>query len=108
MAARSRGARAVTARARRAAPKRPVLVGLGEDELSVGAARVGVVRSWIRALSHADARKAARKALEATSVADVLAAVGSLSRQLELLEVGDAAGQPLQRPVGVGTLGSQA
>jgi phosphoenolpyruvate-protein kinase (PTS system EI component) len=86
----------------------PVLVGLGVDELSVGAARVGVVRSWIRALGHADARKAARKALEAASVADVLAAVGSLSRQLELLEVGDAAGQPLQRPVGVGTLGSQA
>ena len=31
----------------------PLLVGLGVDELSVGAARVGAVRGWVRALDHA-------------------------------------------------------
>ena len=30
----------------------PLLVGLGADELSVGAARVGAVRGWIRALRY--------------------------------------------------------
>lgn len=49
----------------------PLLVGLGVDELSVGAARVGEVRWRIRELSHAAAEAAARRALGAESVAQV-------------------------------------
>jgi phosphoenolpyruvate-protein kinase (PTS system EI component) len=56
----------------------PLLVGLGADELSVGAARVGAVRSWIRTLSYADAARLARSALEASDAA----AVAELSRPL--------------------------
>ena len=41
----------------------PVLVGLGVDELSVAAARVGEVRESIRGLTYADSRDAAEKRL---------------------------------------------
>jgi multiphosphoryl transfer protein len=41
----------------------PVLVGLGVDELSVAAARVGEVRKWIRGLDFASCRKAAEDRL---------------------------------------------
>lgn len=41
----------------------PVLVGLGVDELSVAAARVGEVREAIRRLSFADCRQAAERKL---------------------------------------------
>jgi phosphoenolpyruvate-protein kinase (PTS system EI component) len=44
----------------------PLLVGLGADELSVGAARVGAVRAWIRALDRSEAAELARRALEAS------------------------------------------
>jgi phosphoenolpyruvate-protein kinase (PTS system EI component) len=43
----------------------PLLVGLGADELSVGAARVGAVRTWVRELSFADAARQAERALAA-------------------------------------------
>ena len=44
-----------------------VLVGLGVDELSVAAARVGVVRQWVRELDFSVAQKEAQKLLhEAT------------------------------------------
>jgi phosphoenolpyruvate-protein kinase (PTS system EI component) len=56
----------------------PLLVGLGVDELSVGAARVGEVRWRVRELEHAVARDAARRALQAESVAEVEAIVASL------------------------------
>ena len=49
----------------------PLLVGLGADELSVGAARVGTVRAWIRSLSYEDARELATKALAAADTAEV-------------------------------------
>ncbi len=49
----------------------PLLVGLGTDELSVGAARVGTVRAWIRALDHGQARQLAHQALEAPDAAAV-------------------------------------
>jgi phosphoenolpyruvate-protein kinase (PTS system EI component) len=42
----------------------PLLVGLGVDELSVGAARVGAVREWVRGLEYATCRQSARSALE--------------------------------------------
>jgi phosphoenolpyruvate-protein kinase (PTS system EI component) len=49
----------------------PLLVGLGADELSVGAARVGSVRAWIRSLDHATAAEAALSALYAPDAATV-------------------------------------
>ena len=49
----------------------PLLVGLDADELSVGAARVGTVRAWIRALDHSAARELAREALAAGDAASV-------------------------------------
>jgi phosphoenolpyruvate-protein kinase (PTS system EI component) len=49
----------------------PLLVGLGADELSVGAARVGTVRAWIRSLDYAAAAEIARQALEADDAATV-------------------------------------
>lgn len=56
----------------------PLLVGLGADELSVGAARVGTVRAWIRELDHSAARELARAALAASDAA----AVERLARDL--------------------------
>jgi len=41
----------------------PVLVGLGVDELSVAAARVGMVRNWVRKLDFAVARREAEELL---------------------------------------------
>jgi phosphoenolpyruvate-protein kinase (PTS system EI component) len=41
----------------------PIMVGLGADELSVAAARVGEVRHWIRGLSFAACRQAAESLL---------------------------------------------
>jgi phosphoenolpyruvate-protein kinase (PTS system EI component) len=49
----------------------PLLIGLGTDELSVGAARVGAVRAWVRALDHGEAEQLARRALEAGDAAEV-------------------------------------
>ena len=51
----------------------PLLLGLGVDELSVGAARVGAVRAWVRALSLARARECAAAALGARDAAEVAA-----------------------------------
>ena len=49
----------------------PLLVGLGADELSAGAARVGAVRAWVRALNYGDTQDLARRALEANDAAEV-------------------------------------
>ena len=80
----------------------PLLVGLGAGELSVGAARVGAVRGWIRALRRDDARKAARAALHARS-GDEAAALGSA-----LLQAGDAAGERVERDGRVVAVGPEA
>jgi phosphoenolpyruvate-protein kinase (PTS system EI component) len=56
----------------------PLLVGLGADELSVGAARVGSVRTWIRRLDHSAARALAHEALAASDAG----AVERLARDL--------------------------
>ncbi len=42
----------------------PVLVGLGVDELSVAAARVGVVRQWVREMRYATSRRESQKLLD--------------------------------------------
>ena len=49
----------------------PLLVGLGANELSVGAARVGAVRAWVRALDYGEAQALAGQALEASDAAEV-------------------------------------
>jgi phosphoenolpyruvate-protein kinase (PTS system EI component) len=56
----------------------PLLVGLGVDEVSVGAARVGEVRAWIRRLNAEQAEAVARSALTLGSPDDVARAVGSM------------------------------
>ena len=49
----------------------PLLVGLGANELSAGAARVGAVRAWVRALDYGEAQELGGRALEAADAADV-------------------------------------
>jgi phosphoenolpyruvate-protein kinase (PTS system EI component) len=60
-----------------------LLVGLGVDELSVGAARVGVVRDWVRDLSAADAATVADAALDMAGAEEVALVVGSITRELQ-------------------------
>lgn len=74
----------------------PLLVGLGVDELSVGAARVGITREWIRALDFGQARDLAQRALAAADAGEVATLVAPLARPLVLLEGGDATRQRLQ------------
>ncbi len=82
----------------------PLLVGLGVSELSVGAARVGRVRAWVRALDHAAAADAAHAAL---SLPDA-AAVEALLRERGLVaEPGDAAGERGNGRTSVVAVGSQ-
>jgi len=49
----------------------PLLVGLGANELSAGAARVGAVRAWVRALDYGQTQEFARQALDASDAAEV-------------------------------------
>ncbi len=82
----------------------PLLVGLGVVELSVGAARVGRVRAWVRALDHAAATGAAHAALSLPDAAGVEA----LLRERGLVaEPGDAAGERGDGRAGVVAVGSQ-
>jgi phosphoenolpyruvate-protein kinase (PTS system EI component) len=88
----------------------PLLVGLGAGELSVGAARVGAVRGWIRSLSRDDARRAAQAALAAGS-GDEAAALGAAlleaGSEAALLQGRDAAGQRVERDGGVVAVGPE-
>jgi phosphoenolpyruvate-protein phosphotransferase len=86
----------------------PLLVGLGVDELSVGAARVGTVRAWVRELRHEDCHQLARRALAAPGPEEVAALVAPLARSLRLPEAGDAAGQGLDGAGGVFAVGPQS
>ena len=79
-----------------------LLVGLGVTEVSVGAARVGQVRAWVRDLSAETAAEAARRALEATSAG----AVAELAAGL-LDEAGEAAGERVKRLGGVVAVGRE-
>jgi phosphoenolpyruvate-protein kinase (PTS system EI component) len=60
----------------------PLLVGLGVDQLSVGAARVGPVREWIRRLDAREARGLARSALTMDDAAEVESAARPLAVRL--------------------------
>jgi phosphoenolpyruvate-protein kinase (PTS system EI component) len=61
----------------------PLLVGLGIDELSVGAARVGEVRDWIRRLRAAEAAGLARSALTMDAADEVEWAVRPFAAELQ-------------------------
>jgi phosphoenolpyruvate-protein kinase (PTS system EI component) len=60
----------------------PLLVGLGVDELSVGAARVGQVRQWVRQLSAEGAADLAGEALTMACADDVKWALTPLANAL--------------------------
>ncbi len=86
----------------------PLLLGLGVDELSVGAARVGEVRAWIRALEFEGAKRAAARAMSAAGPTYVERLGRGLARRLELLgEAPDAGGEGLDGGIGVGSAGAQ-
>jgi phosphoenolpyruvate-protein kinase (PTS system EI component) len=63
----------------------PLLVGLGIDEVSVGAARVGAVRDWVRKLSAGEAAGLARSALTMDSAEEVAWAVRPLTADQALV-----------------------
>jgi phosphoenolpyruvate-protein kinase (PTS system EI component) len=68
----------------------PLLVGLGVDELSVGASRVGTVRAWVRELAHREVRELATRALTCTTAQEVEALGAPLAQRLTAVERGDA------------------
>jgi phosphoenolpyruvate-protein kinase (PTS system EI component) len=86
----------------------PLLIGLGVDELSVGAARVGAVRGWVRSLAHDDVDELARRAMSLTGSSQVAELVEPLARSLRLAEGGNAAGERLDGGSGVFAVGPQA
>jgi phosphoenolpyruvate-protein kinase (PTS system EI component) len=86
----------------------PLLVGLGVDELSVGASRVAAVRRWVRALDHGAVRRLAAAALELSDAAEVARLVGPIARRLVLLEAGEAGGERVDGSRRVPALGGQA
>jgi phosphoenolpyruvate-protein kinase (PTS system EI component) len=69
----------------------PLLVGLGVDELSVGAARVGAVRGWVRSLDASECAALAAAAVAADGPEDVEALVAPVAARLERLERGAVA-----------------
>ncbi|HEY6761332.1 MAG TPA: putative PEP-binding protein [Baekduia sp.] len=72
----------------------PLLVGLGVDELSVGAARVGTVRAWVRALDAGQVHHLAKRAL-ARAGADEVAELVRAELGGRLDEAGEQLGQPV-------------
>jgi phosphoenolpyruvate-protein kinase (PTS system EI component) len=71
----------------------PLLIGLGVDEISVGASRVGTVRGWVRELEHAQVAELAARALAATTVDEVAEIVAPVTARLTSAERGDAVAQ---------------
>jgi phosphoenolpyruvate-protein kinase (PTS system EI component) len=86
----------------------PLLVGLGVDELSVGASRVGTVRAWVRELDRSELQELAARALWASSPDEVEAIVAPIARRLMSVEGGDAVAQSVERERGVLAAGGQA
>jgi phosphoenolpyruvate-protein kinase (PTS system EI component) len=84
----------------------PLLIGSGVDELSVGAARVGQVRRWVRMLDFDGAvtlAEAARALDTAARVADLMSPTTYL-----LGEAGDATAEGVEGGLGVVPVGRQA
>jgi phosphoenolpyruvate-protein kinase (PTS system EI component) len=69
----------------------PLLVGLGIDEVSVGAARVGQVRNWIRQLSATETAGLARSALTMDAAEEVESAARPLAAELQTGPLGNLA-----------------
>ena len=86
----------------------PLIVGLGVDELSVGASRVAAVRRWVRALDYEETSRLAAAALELADAVEVARLVDPIARRLVLLETGEAGGERLDRSGRVPALGGQA
>jgi phosphoenolpyruvate-protein kinase (PTS system EI component) len=86
----------------------PMLVGLGVTEVSVGAARVGTVRAWIRALRHVDCCVLAERALGAADAAEVAALAAPTARRLASVERGDERAEGVERSSSVVATGRQA
>jgi phosphoenolpyruvate-protein kinase (PTS system EI component) len=85
----------------------PLLVGLGVDEVSVGASRVGTVRAWVRELVYAQARELAQRALACTTADEVEALAGPLAQRLLSVERGDALAEGVEGDAGVLAAGRQ-
>jgi phosphoenolpyruvate-protein kinase (PTS system EI component) len=86
----------------------PLLIGLGVDELSVGASRVGTVRAWVRELDRSRLQEVAARALWASSADEVQAIVAPVARRLASVEGGDAVAQGIERERRVVAAGGQA
>jgi phosphoenolpyruvate-protein kinase (PTS system EI component) len=67
----------------------PLLVGLGVDEVSVGASRVGTVRAWVRELVHREAQELATRALGCATAQQVEALMAPVAERLTAVERGD-------------------
>jgi phosphoenolpyruvate-protein kinase (PTS system EI component) len=80
----------------------PLLIGAGVDELSVGAARVGAVRAWVRGLRYRELRQFEVIARRLSTSAHVETLLGELPSRLEILERADAGGEAVERQIGVG------
>jgi len=76
----------------------PLLIGLGVDEISVGASRVGTVREWVRRLTYAETRELARRALTCAGTAEVEALAAPITERLAAIERGDDPALAAQRP----------
>jgi phosphoenolpyruvate-protein phosphotransferase len=85
----------------------PLLVGLGVDEVSVGASRVGAVRAWVRELVYAEVQELAQRALACTTADDVEALAAPLAERLVSVERGDALAECVEREDGVLATGRQ-
>jgi len=86
----------------------PLLVGLGVDELSVGASRVGTVRAWVRDLEQAQVADLATAALWCESPDEVHDLVAPVAQRLASVEGGDAVAQGVERERRVVAAGGQA
>ena len=78
------------------------------DEVSVGAARVGVARAWVRDLRRDEARVLAHAALSCRDAAAVARLLAPTVRRLELLERRDDGGEAVEGLGSVVTVGPQA
>lgn len=83
-----------------------LLVGLGVDELSVGAARVGEVRRWVRGLSATQATEVALRALALDSADDVERLVAPMAAALQSAQTSNGHGERIERSGRIHALGS--
>ena len=84
----------------------PLLLGLGVAELSVGAARVGTARAWVRELDFDGVSALAGCALELESAGEVAELLGPLADEL-LGQPGDAGAERVEGGAGVVAIGGQ-